>query len=543
MNNHNTPSHRNISNSSSQLPSVPFLMPQQFKIPSNDSKTSEVVTLINVSGIQIEMVQTGGKTIYRLPGKMSVNSLDPEKKIQVLKCIDKLHSDTFSKKVSTHNLNADTNKSQPTLPATSGSFGNGLNPAKPGLSSSYLPNNFKYPTENNALNSNSVDPILAKRVKSYDVLSAKPIAIRPRNTTPASKENVNKPLSVKEADHRAPGLEGMSSYFPQALHSIQTPVNNYFLPERPSLQEINFNNNLNSTSPSMALFSGNDQMFFNPQIYNNPKQTISQSPSIVQSLLGNGNGTLTPGGSNLSANFSSFTGDLVTGGNKTGNGMYTPTHRPNSTNDLNPHVLKSQGRNSTMQINKKLANKRAQGKLSNSENRNTHKISNYGIYSNLSLSKQQLFNLKPTKPENVYDELIHKTPNSHHKGEKPAPNSTNTLKRPISFDHHFPKKFKQGLPYSSSKKNHKLDSPLAKKLLTKTKNIPNTEIFKRSAYKKPLEEKVKSLRIWNFGTGFQEIKTSASARSQEVTESSEQIKKKYSDRLSADTQMLANIDT
>ncbi|OMJ17198.1 hypothetical protein AYI70_g6137, partial [Smittium culicis] len=58
---------------------------------TNSENTDEIVGVLDIDGVAVEVVRRNDKTIYRLPGNMSVKDLDPNKRTHVIDEIQKLH--------------------------------------------------------------------------------------------------------------------------------------------------------------------------------------------------------------------------------------------------------------------------------------------------------------------------------------------------------------------------------------------------------------------------------------------------------------------
>ncbi|PVU88512.1 hypothetical protein BB561_005815 [Smittium simulii] len=253
--------------------------------------TDEVVSSIDIDGIQIEMVEQGDKTIYRLPGTLTVNSLDPQKRILVLQKIEKLHNQQLKNKqqrlekklTSKSNVNLNSLRSV----NSNQNFDKVKQRAFMPKNSSLTPKS-KKPSLNSSLSSSasniySITPGFnytnPSYTKSSSNLISKPIAIKPRSNANLSTTSPHDSISAES------NTTPFNFYQQQMTNSFPAPV-----PTNTSnLVNINSNqmnyNYINTPTHLNPLTNNIDNHF---QSFINALQ--SQTPhnshqSIVQSLL------------------------------------------------------------------------------------------------------------------------------------------------------------------------------------------------------------------------------------------------------------------
>ncbi|PVU98567.1 hypothetical protein BB559_001465 [Furculomyces boomerangus] len=91
---------------------------KSLQLQDNSYNSKLKVTKINIDDVLIEVVEKENKTVYRLPGNMTVKDLAPEKRARVIEQIQKMHTENQKSKqnsLSNSHQNIETNLPNPNL--------------------------------------------------------------------------------------------------------------------------------------------------------------------------------------------------------------------------------------------------------------------------------------------------------------------------------------------------------------------------------------------------------------------------------------------
>ncbi|OMJ29352.1 hypothetical protein AYI69_g1141 [Smittium culicis] len=204
----------------------------------------EIVGVLDIDGVAVEVVRRNDKTIYRLPGNMSVKDLDPNKRSHVIDEIQKLH--LGSQKQPDFNPNTQSFYNIPNNLATNvynpSGFQNPQSVPTFNYGYNYLPQNIQQlnnlpnpitsiPNLTNTFqNTQYIDssiPIIPQTPLSSNINQAGLIAIKPRVLLPSTSLSSmtpkisNDPSNVPQATPKMPfGLAGYTTPIPEI-----TPMN------------------------------------------------------------------------------------------------------------------------------------------------------------------------------------------------------------------------------------------------------------------------------------------------------------------------------
>ncbi|OLY81846.1 hypothetical protein AYI68_g4043 [Smittium mucronatum] len=266
------------------------LTPQQIHLSDEariEKSTGEIVNLLDIAGVSVEVVRRNDKTIYRLPGNMTVKDLDPDKRDYVLSVIQRLHQE--SQKISNAPSGTTPLNTIPTpiivpdniqnsfLPLVNPQFPKIVPPSQNNFSSNVQINHqFSSVTP---LVSNAGNPSLSQasdRNPSFSLQSAQIfapknsslIAIKPRAILPITPIQINKSDTIKDLSTPLNMHIGMT-------HNFGVPIPDHMQTQAPihpvpNMGAVFPNNNLHSIN-----LKGN---FINSVDYNSHSPSAFKSP-------------------------------------------------------------------------------------------------------------------------------------------------------------------------------------------------------------------------------------------------------------------------